>query len=218
LHPHLQGFFDTFSISGLRFVFYPGGIGGINEACLASVNEFYTKLFETYSSGTSIGSSEARVYPSLLLDCNPFDDDEENTFWGCTLDVAGDSRSVTEPQCDIDSFGFSLFSGFSCVDSPCDFVSVTSPLQNIETSYDDAVQLVFGAKASVGLVCAYAEESQDAVDNNKDLRVLPGFCCLDSPYSSQEFWGTKASTIVSLLINSTMPDSPFSRIILPSLS
>jgi hypothetical protein len=128
------------------------------------------------------------------LRCNIFDDDGNDR--ACDLIVIGDARGVPAPQCDIPIFGFGFFGSFDCITYPgCEFVPVESPLQNIDTSYDNAVQLVFGAKASVGLVCAFTKESQDAVDNMMDLNILPGFCCLDSPYhtSQEEFWGTKAS-------------------------
>ena len=68
------------------------------------------------------------------------------------------------------------------------------PMQGIEeTLFDKAAISVFGEKASVGLICAYADEAKRAAEAGTDPRVLPGYCCLDAPWESRENWGHRVS-------------------------
>mmetsp|Transcript_2549 Transcript_2549/g.3954 ORF Transcript_2549/g.3954 Transcript_2549/m.3954 type:complete len:1065 (-) Transcript_2549:183-3377(-) len=54
-------------------------------------------------------------------------------------------------------------------------------------SLDTSIALVFGNKTTIGQVCSFAKGLEDdTVDD------IPGFCCLDAPYESQE-WGEKYS-------------------------
>ena len=53
------------------------------------------------------------------------------------------------------------------------------------SSLDTSIALVFGNKTTIGQVCSFARGLEDdTVDD------VPGFCCLDAPYESQD-WGEK---------------------------
>ena len=57
------------------------------------------------------------------------------------------------------------------------------------STIDNAIELVFGERASVGFVCSLSE----SVAN--DGKTLPGYCCLDAPYSTTnvDAWGQPVS-------------------------
>ena len=60
---------------------------------------------------------------------------------------------------------------------------------SILTELDASVALLFGNKTTIGQVCAYAKGlDDDKVDD------VPGFCCLDAPYQSND-WGEKVRMI-----------------------
>ena len=47
---------------------------------------------------------------------------------------------------------------------------------------DKGIELVFGDKASVGLICSFADSLQEG-------KGIPGRCCLDAPYQTSAPWG-----------------------------
>ena len=67
------------------------------------------------------------------------------------------------------------------------------PLQSLGTLYpaekfDNAMEMVFGDKTSVGYLCGVKEAVTDPARN----ATIPGYCCLDSPTDSLP-WGKSVS-------------------------
>ena len=65
-----------------------------------------------------------------------------------------------------------------------DFIYVSDSLFNVEDfePLDTALEFVFGEKASVGLICSFADSLQEG-------KGIPGRCCLDAPYQTSAPWG-----------------------------
>jgi hypothetical protein len=57
------------------------------------------------------------------------------------------------------------------------------------SAFDDAMEMVFGPKTSVGFLCGVKEAVKDTLRNV----TIPGYCCLDSPYDSEKSWGKSVS-------------------------
>ncbi|KAL3786294.1 hypothetical protein ACHAW5_001907 [Stephanodiscus triporus] len=55
------------------------------------------------------------------------------------------------------------------------------------TSLDTSIALIFGNKTTIGQVCSFVKGLKE-----KTVEDVPGFCCLDAPYSSSD-WGEKFS-------------------------
>ena len=53
------------------------------------------------------------------------------------------------------------------------------------SSLDTSIALIFGNGTTIGQVCSFAKGLKD-----KTVTDVPGFCCLDAPYESQD-WGEK---------------------------
>ena len=53
------------------------------------------------------------------------------------------------------------------------------------SSLDASIALLFGNETTIGQVCAYANGLEDNFVDD-----VPGFCCLDAPYESED-WGEK---------------------------
>ena len=53
------------------------------------------------------------------------------------------------------------------------------------TSLDNSIALIFGTKTTIGQVCSFVKGLRDGT-----VVDVPGFCCLDAPYSSSD-WGEK---------------------------
>jgi hypothetical protein len=53
------------------------------------------------------------------------------------------------------------------------------------TSLDTSIALIFGKKTTIGQVCSFAKGLKE-----RTVVDVPGFCCLDAPYSSSD-WGEK---------------------------
>jgi hypothetical protein len=53
------------------------------------------------------------------------------------------------------------------------------------TSLDTSIALIFGNKTTIGQVCSFAKGLKE-----RTVFDVPGFCCLDAPYSSSD-WGEK---------------------------
>jgi hypothetical protein len=61
--------------------------------------------------------------------------------------------------------------------------------------FDNAMELVFGTKTSVGFLCGVKEAVKDAFNDPLKNVAIPGYCCLDSPYDSEESWWGKSVSV-----------------------
>ena len=57
------------------------------------------------------------------------------------------------------------------------------------SSLDASIALLFGNETTIGQVCAYANGLEDKIVDD-----VPGFCCLDAPYESED-WGEKVRLV-----------------------
>ena len=57
------------------------------------------------------------------------------------------------------------------------------------STFDDSIALIFGNKTTIGQVCSYSRALQEGIVDD-----IPGFCCLDAPYESNN-WGETVSKI-----------------------
>ena len=61
------------------------------------------------------------------------------------------------------------------------------------STFDDSIALIFGNKTTIGQVCSYSRALQEGIVDD-----IPGFCCLDAPYESNN-WGETVSKISHVL-------------------
>ena len=61
------------------------------------------------------------------------------------------------------------------------------------SALDDSIALVFGNKTTIGSVCSYSKALEEELVDN-----IPGFCCLDAPYESNNWGETVSRRIFSI--------------------
>ena len=61
------------------------------------------------------------------------------------------------------------------------------------SALDDSIALVFGNKTTIGSVCSYSRALEEELVDN-----IPGFCCLDAPYESNNWGETVSKRILSI--------------------
>ena len=91
--------------------------------------------------------------------------------------------SGDQEECDTLILIFELFIGY--------FQTLLSERSNqglARSALDDSIALVFGNKTTIGSVCSYSRALEEELVDN-----IPGFCCLDAPYESNN-WGEIVST------------------------
>ena len=161
------------------------------DECLGEINDLYAKIFLTYTSAVALGDSSAgqnRTFPTVEYTCSQTKDK-------CDVTTTGDLHGFDAPTCASGVDGSADSNGYSskvvAIVGDKDSYSPYSIGNDAAINLDNAMELVFGDKPSVGAVCIYAEEARKPADERKE-DFLPGYCCLDSPFETDP-WGYEVS-------------------------
>jgi hypothetical protein len=160
--------------------------------CREAVSQYYYLLYKKTEFGEQV------CYPTVYLQGIESSSTNRRFHYSIFVDPADTCYNSTlldsEPVCDgwyEDDAVFKANDDPPCQDR-CIFAQLVGDTNLFGgeggfSKLDKSIELVFGSRSSVGLICSIAK-SVSVDDKN-----LPGRCCLDAPYQTTSVWGQPVS-------------------------
>jgi hypothetical protein len=74
-----------------------------------------------------------------------------------------------------------------------------------EGRVDQGAKLMLGDRPSIGLMCSFSRVAKERKGKGKSNdEILPGYCCLDTPFESGGTWGIKVRCIITSELDLTL--------------
>ena len=155
----------------------------------------YVKIGDTGSDGlVGTGPGESPTFSTtldeLLVDNYAANENIENLIedYEIRIEELQSCPSGDQDDCDL------LTTIYNAIIALLQQILSTKSNQGLARSaLDDSIALVFGNKTTIGSVCSYSRALEEELVDN-----IPGFCCLDAPYESNNWGETVSKRILSI--------------------